>query len=485
MKDLEGFPAFADAMRLAWHVPGLAVAVVKDDKLVHIGGYGDCHHEQGMPVQPETSFVIGSCTKAFTAVALGILVDEGRLAWDTPLRQYLPQFRMFDKFATERITICDLLCHRSGLPPHEALRYQVSPTARQSIVASMPYLEPNKDFRSTFQYGNIVYTLAGHVVEQLSGRSWEAFIRESLFDPLSMDGSDFVNQPLPVDPNRATPHIQLPDTEEVHPTILKSLHPCGPANSILTNVLDMSKWLLMNLQGGQYDGTQIISKANLQQCHTPQIIVPRPAQYAEIPSMVGYGFGWFVKVYRGYQILFHTGGITGFTAWVSLLPEQKIGMVIVTNLDQTPLPAIICYQIYDRLLGLEPIAWHERIQQNMIRAKAIAPSRHQPTESSIPSQGEVPHPLTAYIGEFRHPGYGMLSVGLENGGLTATYYSLVMDLHHREGTTFEGVYENPYTLRQIGRKVTFGVDATGQIRIVSIPLEPAVADIVFTRITPE
>lgn len=484
MPKLNDLSTFFDEKRVAWHVPGVAVAIVKDGEIIHAEGYGHLHVAQNSPIQPDTLFSIGSCTKAFTAAALGVLVDEGHLEWDKPLRAYLPDFRMVDKLAGERITIRDFLCHRSGLPPHEALRYNESPTARQAIVASLPYLEPSKDFRTAFQYSNLAYTVAGHIVEQISGLTWEAFVQQRLFNPLAMTESEFANQPQPLKPNHAAPHVFLPGTDEVHAAPFKSLHPCGPANSIVANILDMSKWLLLNLHDGQHNGTQIVPKASLATCHAPQVIVPRPTQFTEIPALTGYGFGWFVALYRGRQILFHTGGITGYTAWVSFLPEAEIGMVILTNLDQTPLPAIICYQIYDRLLGLEPVDWHARIQENAAKAKARAASSGQANNPTMPRQEASPQPLAAYTGEFHHAGYGTLSVRLEDGELTATYHSLTMVLQHRGANVFEGVYENPYRLTQASRTVTFGLNTVGKISTVSIPFEPAVADIMFNRIEP-
>jgi CubicO group peptidase (beta-lactamase class C family) len=473
-KQLENFSEFANAMLVAWKVPGMAVAVVKEGEVIFAEGFGKRDLEQDLPATPETLFAIGSCTKAFTAVAMGILVDEGKLDWDQPVRNYLPSFKMFDTFSSERMTPRDLVTHRSGLPRHDLMWYN-SPRTRQEIFERLQYLEPSKDFRSVYQYQNLMYMTAGYLVGQISGQGWEAFVQQRILEPLGMVGSNFS-----VLKSQESPDFSLPFQEKdgrVQAIPFRNIDTVGPAGSINSNVTDMSQWLLLNLNKGRHGQAHIISEGNLSQIHSPQMVIQEPLKYAEILH-ASYGLGWAIQPYRGHLMIQHGGGIDGFSALTSFLPQAKLGVVVLTNLNGTPLPSIITYNLYDRLLNLDPIPWSDRFKKDDDEIKAAAKKSKEKTASQRQTGTQPSHPLADYAGDFEHPGYGLFSVGLEGNDLKVIFNSMSFPLEHYHYDIFELTWE----LFDTRLKVSFFTDVKGNIQRLSVPLEPAVDEIVFTRI---
>ncbi len=363
---LRDYRQFIEQTINQWNVPGLAIAIVKDGEVILSQGFGFRDLENSLKVTPKTFFAISSCTKAFTATAAGILVDEGKLNWDTPVRFYLPSFKMYDPFANERMTVRDLLTHRSGLSAHDKIWYNSSLT-REELFDRLQYIKPNKDFRSVFQYQNIMYMIAGYLIGQIGGTSWEEFVRQKILRPLEMQDTNFS-----IDVSKETDDYAVPYTkgnnDEIKRAHFHNTENIGPAGSINSTIQDMAKWLLFNLNKGKWNNKQIISSDSLKEIHSPQITVPLPIKYKEF-HYTSYGMGWFVTSYRGHLLLYHSGGIDGFISWVSFMPNDNIGVVIFTNNDCNPLPTVIGYNAYDRLLGLEPIPWNNRMVEDTIKAK--------------------------------------------------------------------------------------------------------------------
>jgi CubicO group peptidase (beta-lactamase class C family) len=363
---LRGYGQFIKQTINQWNVPGLAIAIVKDGEVIFSQGFGFRDLENGLKVTPKTFFAISSCTKAFTATAAGILVDGGKLDWDTPIRFYLPSFKMYDPFASERMTVRDLLTHRSGLSAHDKIWYN-SLLTREELFDRLQYIKPNKDFRSVFQYQNIMYMVVGYLIAHIGGTSWEEFVRQKILAPLEMQDTNFS-----LDVSKETDDYAVPYTKGINDEIKRShfhnTENIGPAGSINSTIQDMAKWLLFNLNKGKWNNKQIISSDSLKEIHSPQITVPLPIKYKEF-HYTSYGMGWFVTCYRGHLLLYHSGGIDGFISWVSFMPNDNIGVVILTNNDSNPLPTIIGYNAYDRLLGLEPISWNSRMVEDIMKAK--------------------------------------------------------------------------------------------------------------------
>jgi len=324
---LAGFDEFARAVRKQWRTPGLAIAVVHNGHVVYERAIGVRDVDQHLEVTPQTLFAIASCSKAFTTAALAVLADEGRLDWDLPVREYMPSFRLHDTLATERTSARDLVCHRSGLPRHDLLWYS-STKSRSELVHRMRHLEPSADFRSTWQYQNLMYMTAGYLIELISGQTWEEFVRDRIFAPLGMCDST-----LSVEESQQSPDFALPYKKErddtVHEIPFYSQWAVGPAGGINSSIRDLARWVTMHLKGGRWEGTQLISEGQVREMQTPQMVMPPSDKYPEVlhPS---YGLGWFIQGYRGHNLLQHGGNIDGFSSLVTLLPRENIGVVVLT-----------------------------------------------------------------------------------------------------------------------------------------------------------
>ncbi len=471
--DLKGFSEQVTRLVSDWKVPGLAISIVKDGKIIFAEGFGYRDVKQNLKVTPHTLFAIGSCSKAFTATAMGMLVDEGKVEWDKPVRNYLPTFKLQDAFASERMTPRDLLTHRSGLPGHELVWYG-SPASRKELFDRLQYLEPNKDFRSVWQYQNLMFMTAGYLVGEVAGTGWEAFIQRRLFEPLEMKESN-----VSVTESQKAADFSLPyqgKDDKVEPMPFRNIDTIGPAGSINSNVLDMANWVLMNLNKGKFKDRQIISEAALTEIHSPQAVIPSPIQHDEIlyPS---YGMGWMIVPYRGHLLLEHGGGIDGFIAMVAFLPRDNMGAVILSNSGSTPLPSIVLYNIIDRVLGLSPIDWSKRLKDQMDKAEAEAEKAKEEADKDRKPDTKPSHPLEEYAGDYENPGYGTISIIKDGEELKVKFSSFDFTLTHYHYDTFE-LYNTLYDQKQ---KLSFQTDAKGNIGSLSIPLEAAVKDIVFSR----
>jgi CubicO group peptidase (beta-lactamase class C family) len=471
--DLKGFPEQVSKLLTDWKVPGLAVSIIKDGKVIFAEGFGYRDVRENLKVTPHTLFAIGSCTKAFTATAMGLLVDEGKVEWDKPVRDYLPTFKLQDVVASERMTPRDLLTHRSGLPRHELVWYG-SPASRKEIFDRLQYLEPSKDFRAVFQYQNMMFMTAGYLVGEVSGMSWEAFIQKRFFEPLEMKESN-----VSVNDSQNAPDFALPYQEKndkVEPIPFRNIDTIAPAGSINSNVLDMANWVLMNLNKGKFKDKPIVSEAALAQIHSPQVVMPSPIQYDEIlyPS---YGMGWAIVPYRGHLLLEHGGGIDGFIAMVAFLPRDNMGAVILSNSGSTPLPSIVLYHIIDRMMGLSPIDWSKRIKDQMDKAKAEAEKAKKEPDKDRKTDTKPSHPLQEYAGDYENPGYGTISVVKDGDQLKAKFNSFDLPLSHYHYDTFE-LFNELYDQKQ---KLSFQTDPKGNIGSFSIQFESTVKDIVFIR----
>jgi len=471
--DLKGFPEQVTKLISDWKVPGLAISIVKDGKIIFAEGFGYRDVKQNLKVTPHTLFAIGSCTKAFTATAMGMLVDEGKVEWDKPVRDYLPTFKLQDVVASERMTPRDLLTHRSGLPRHELVWYG-SPASRKEIFDRLQYLEPSKDFRAVMQYQNMMFMTAGYLVGEVAGTGWEAFIQKRFFEPLEMRESNVSITDTPKAADFSLPYQEKND--KVEPIPFRNIDTIAPAGSINSNVLDMANWVLMNLNKGKFKDKQVISEAALAEIHSPQAVMPFPIQYDEI-LYSNYGMGWTIVPYRGHLLLEHGGGIDGFIAMVAFLPRDNMGAVILSNSGSTPLPSIVLYNIIDRMMGLSPIDWSKRIKDQMDKAKAEAEKAKKETDKDRKPDTKPSHPLEDYAGDYENPGYGTISIIKEGDQLKAKFNSFELALNHYHYDTFE-LFNELYNQKQ---KLSFQTDAKGNIASLSIPFESTVKDIVFTR----
>ncbi len=463
---------FINEQLAVWKVPGVGVALIQGSDVLLCEGFGQRDIENDLPVTDKTLFAIGSATKAFTSMALAMLVEEGKLDWDKPIRQFMPEFRLYDATTSDRATPRDLVSHRIGLPRHDLVWYSGN-MPRKELVARLRFLEPNKDLREEFQYQNMMYMTAGYLVETLTGQTWEEFVRRRIFEPLGMANSNFS-----VDASQKSVDAALPYQEKkgvVSRMDFHNIDNVGPAGSINSTANDMLAWLRLQLTGTA-NGQPLVSPGSLNQMHSPQTIIHSDLRWKELlyPS---YGLGWFIEPYRGYAQIQHGGNIDGFSALVAMLPTEGIGVVALTNLNGNPLPGLIAYHAFDILLGLEPVSWSERFMKDHLEVvAAMDKGKAVEAEERIPGRSPS-HALDDYTGEYEHPGYGVIRMEKEGEGLKAVYNNLTFSVQPYHYDIFEFEYK-PLDMRILA---TFYTDPKGNIHKLSAPLEPFVPDIIFTR----
>jgi CubicO group peptidase (beta-lactamase class C family) len=459
-----------------WNVPGLALAIVKDDAVIYSQGFGKRNVARNLDVTSRTLFAIASCTKSFTATALGTLVDEGKLDWDTPIKHYIPWFKLYDAFATERITTRDLLTHRSGLPRHDLLWYNSS-SSRRELVERLQFLEPNKDLRYEWQYSNLMYALAGYLCEVITGQRWEDFIQQRLLTPLGMTNSATSARDAQQCADFALPYEEVDG--EIREGKFAELNATAPAGSIFSSGEEMTQWLLLQLNKGKHGTTQLISESQMAQLHRPHIPGP-DIQSVDGLTFSSYALGWRAASYKGHRVIQHAGGTDGFSSLMTVFPDDRIGVVVLTNKDRCYAPLPITLTACDRLLGLEETRWNEQVKQGYASMMKMLTAQVQHTPKRV--SGTSPsHPQAAYTGQFAHPGYGIASVQQDGDQLTFTYNGRTFPLVHYHFDTFEieGLLDNESLTKMY---LSFTTNVEGEIESLAAKLEPQVKAIVFTRV---
>ncbi|HVA90323.1 MAG TPA: serine hydrolase [Chloroflexota bacterium] len=471
---LAGFDDFVHASLAQWGAPGVAVAVIIDGKVAHAQGYGLRDVANRLPVTADTLFAIGSCTKAFTTMVMGTLVDEGKLDWDAPVRTYLPTFALHDPVATDLMTPRDLVTHRSGLPRHDLSWFQ-SPCSRIELYDRLKYLPPNKTFRQAAQYQNLMYMTAGHLSGVVTGVEWEDLVRWRILMPLGMSRTALSAPEAEKDADCSRPYEDI--LGELTAVPHYNLAALGPAGSLYSSVNEMSRWLLLHLNKGMHEGTRVISEAQLAEMHAPQVVMPERGTRAEMPYAC-YGLGWAIQPYRNQTTVWHTGGIDGFLSRVTLLPDRNAACVVLSNKGEGALVSVLSFHLLDRLLGLDHLPWNERLWQEQVEAKATLEAANQAvTAGQVPGTSPS-HPLEAFTGEFAHSGYGRLTVSEQDGQLAALYNQQTYRLAHYHYDTFLAVDPSHPEVRYLA---AFAVNPRGEIESVALPFEPAAAAIVFQR----
>ena len=474
---LKGYETFVESILAEYKVPGVAIAIVKDGKILYAQGFGYRDVQAGLKVTPHTLFGIGSCSKAFTAVTMGILVDEGKLEWGKPVRSYLPTFQLSDPLATEMLTPRDLVSHRTGLPRHDKVWYK-SALSRKELYDRLRFLDFSRGIREVYQYNNLMFMTAGVLVEAAAGMPWEEFARRRILDPLGMSETNFSVADSQKSTDFAKPYQEIEGKIELIPFC--DVDAIAPAGAINSSVSDMARWLLLNLAKGRFGeklDKRIISEAVLSQIQTPQVIVPEEWKYDEL-FYGSYAMAWRVNSYRGHLLVAHGGSIDGFTALVSMLPKDDIGLVVLNNLESGPINYTLAYNIYDRLLGLKPVDWNARTRSDLAKGREAAEKARKEREKERKPGAAPTHPLKEYIGDFDHPAYGRFAIRMEGDRLLADFHGLTYAMSHFHYDTFE--LKNP--LARIEAPMMFLMDAKGDIGSLAIKLEPTVKDIVFSRI---
>ncbi len=458
------------------NAPGAAMAVVKDDEVIFARGLGYRDVDQQIPMTPDTLLAIGSASKAFTTFAMGVLVDEGKLEWDEPVRDYIPWFRLYDSFASERLTPRDLVTHRSGLPRHDLSWYNNFEASREEFVRRLAHLKPTADLRQKFQYNNLMFLTAGYLVEVLTDKKWEDAIRSHVFEPLKMERTNFSVEDSQNDENFALPYREREGKIEQIP--FRNITNIGPAGSINSSVNEMSHWLLVHLNNGKFEGQQIIGAQTLGDMHLAHMPTGATPAIPEV-TPADYGLGWFVDTYRGHRRVHHGGNIDGFSALVSMLPEEGVGFVALVNKNGTPLPELLVRQATDLILDLEPKDWIAEAAERKTKGEEAQEEAKQKKHTRRKSGTKPAHKLEEYTGEYHHPGYGDLEVVLQKRQLHFTYNGITTPLEHWHYETFYGKRADDPVFEDM--KLTFRTDVKGNVASLEAPFEPTLDPIAFEK----
>jgi CubicO group peptidase (beta-lactamase class C family) len=457
---LRDFDRYVRAEMPKWKVPGMGIAVVRNDSVVFARGYGVRTLGKPDPVDERTMFAIGSASKAFTAAAIGMLADEGKLSLDDPATKHLPGFQLYDPWVTREITVRDLLTHRSGLSRGDQVWYGTE-YDRKEILRRVRYLEPTWSLRSMFGYQNIMYLAAGEVAANLTGKSWDDVIREKIFAPLGMSSSLTSIVPLEKMSNVATPHAEIEDT--VHAIAYRNIDNIAAAGSINSNVMDMAQWVRLQLNNGKFEGKQLLSTAMAKEMHKPQTIIDLDGFWGIAhpeSHFLAYGLGWFLADYKGRKLVHHGGNIDGMSALVALMPEEKTGVVILTNMDGNFLPYALMYRLFDGYLGQPPRDWSSEIRKAIDgflsqQEEADKKREEQRAKGTKPSLA-----LSDYVGTYSDSMYGDVKIELVNDRLVARYgKAFVGDLEHWHYDTFRAIWRNRYLGKAF---VTFALGTDGK-----------------------
>lgn len=474
----DDMPAWLDATRAMFDVPGVAVAVVQRGEVLATFASGQRDVAHSLPVDADTLFAIGSSTKAFTTCLLAMLVDDGRLDWEAPVRRWLPDFALTDTNIAERMTPRDLVTHRSGMPRHDLVWYGAD-VPRAELVARLRHLPLSHDLRTDFQYNNLMFVAAGHLAERLTGNPWEDAVRTRILTPLGMTRTGFRVAAMQQDADHAVPYRK--HAGRVVATPYRDITAVGPAGSINSSVREMANWVALQLQGGEFHGKRLLAAASAADLHVVRMPTAGPATGDDADVLdIGYALGWMVDVYRGHRRVHHGGNIDGFSAMVSLLPDDGFGFVVLTNLDATPLTEVVARNLADRALGLEPHDFRavtakkrERAEQQELKGKTTAQAlRRTGTQPS--------HAVDDYVGDYVHPGYGTCRVTRVGDGLHLDLHGLACDLEHWHFDVFAG-REGAGESVLADSKWQFLLDVDGEIEAVRAALEPSTAPIVFAR----
>lgn len=474
---LSGYDVMVERMIADWKVPGLAVAVVQGEEIVHLKGYGWRDAGQKLRVTPKTLFAVGSTTKAFTTLLLGTLVDEGKLSWDQPVRELLPGFRLWDPAATELLTPRDMVTHRSGLPRHDLLWYNNGAFSRREMVERLRYLPPNEPLRAKWQYNNLMYLSAGYLVEVLTGKSWEDNVRERIFEPLGMTQSNFSVLDSQQSPDFAQPYRE--ENEKVVQIPFRDITNVGPAGSINSSAADMARWIQLHLAHGKAGDRQLVGVATLADIHTGHMILEGAPERKEI-SQAAYGLGWMVDTYRGHLRVYHGGNIDGFSALVTLFPQDGLGLVILVNKHGSELPELLARHTADRLLKLDPIDWNgEALGKLELGQKAEKDAEAKKTTRKKPGTRPA-HPLAEYQGLYEHPGYGVAKVDVAGDRLELTFNAIQAPFEHWHYEVWAGAKGGPDPTLE-GARIQFRDDLDGNVSGLAAQIEPQVEPILFKK----
>lgn len=450
--------ALIQEARRAWSVPGMAVAIVRDGEVIYLKGHGLRSLAGSEGVTPDTLFPLASCSKAFTTATLAMLVEEGKLHWDDPVRKHLPWFQLSDPLADRSVLVRDLVCHRTGLRGHELLWFH-APWSPEEGVRRAGLLPLDRPFRTAFQYQSTMFTAAGLVASAAAGQPWEKLIPQRLFVPLAMTGARCM---APEDGTDLAVGHRMNRMASVEFMPRYDLSRSDPAGTIHASARDLAHWLIFHLAGGMSGGKRLLSERALAETHTPQMVIRLEGwEQAAHPyvTQMSYGMGWTLYDYRGLGIVGHGGLIDGYRAHLTMVPQKKLGIVILANLHRSRMNLALSNTLVDRLLGLTSSSWNafyldlgrRQDTEDLEWGRLQMAQRRPDTQPS--------RPLADYGGRFDHPAYGSVEITPGPRGLICKLNRMEGRLEHFHYDTF--LWQQDYFPPVM---VPFRLDASGAIQ---------------------
>jgi CubicO group peptidase (beta-lactamase class C family) len=470
---------------LTFEVPGIGLAIVKDDAVVLAKGYGVCRIGESTPVDARTLFGIASNTKAFTATALGLLVEEKKIEWDAPVVRYLPAFALWDPFVTRELTVRDLLVHRSGLGlgAGDLLWWPSSTYDRKEIARRLRFIQPSTSFRAAYAYDNVLYLVAGELIEAITGQTWEAFVSSRILAKVGMTGSNVRHSAAGAAGNVAVTHARIDGkVRAIAPFDSDNTNPAGGINS---SAADMAKWLRVQLSGGMLpDGSRLFSAATARQLAGIVTPIPIGDPPAELPPLGmnfhGYALGFDIRDYRGHKVVMHSGGLPGYLSRVAMIPDASVGIAVLTNQESSEAFDSIAFHILDHYLGAPAFDWIDGFTKVHARTEAGAAQAESRAAASRDAASKPSRPLPAYAGTYRDAWYGDIAIAQESGRLVVRFShtpSLVGDLEHWQHDTFIARWRDREL--RADAYVTFALNPDGSIDQVKMTAVSPATDFSF------
>jgi CubicO group peptidase (beta-lactamase class C family) len=477
--------AYVASSMKTFEVPGMAVAIVKDGKIVVAKGYGVRKLGDPTPVDEFTMFGIGSNTKAFTTAALATLVDEGKLSWDDPVYQRLPGFVMYDPYVSHEMTIRDLLTHRSGMGLGEGdlLFWPHSTYTRDEIIYKLRFMKPASSFRSHYAYDNLLYMTAGQIIPAVTGTSWDDYVRQRIFAPLGMTHSTVTNANLKPGDDVAVPHSRVDG--KLQPIHFEVLDNAGPAGAINSGAADMAKWVQLQLNHGKFTGRdgRLFTEQRSNEMWSPQTILPignpPPALAGLKANFADYALGWALRDYHGRKLIGHTGGVAGYVSRVMLVPEENLGVVILTNAEEGGAFDAILYHVLDHYFQVPPTDWIAAYKSLKDAEEKEAAETMKKAEAARAADSKPSLPLEKYAGVYNDAWYGPITIRKESAGLVITFDhtpSMIGDLQPWQHDTFKAHWRDHLIEDAF---VTFALNPDGTIDSARMAAVSPLADFSF------
>ncbi len=479
---LEGFDAYMEKVLKDWNAPGIGVGIVVNDKLVFAKGYGYRDYEKKLPITSKTLFPIASNTKLFTAVAAGFLVEEGKLTWNEPIRKSVPSIEFYNAELNNTVTLRDMLSHRTGITRHDSIWYK-SDYSEKELFYRLKYLEPKEPLRQMFLYNNMMYAGVGEAIYLQSGKPWTDFVREKILKPLEMNSTVYTIADMLKQPDYGVPFTERRDTTEIYKIpYYEETNGLAAAGAIISNIDDLSHWLIALMNKGTYGGKSVLPEKVLQATLEPSIALPNTA--GEIRGWwenlnPAYGMGRQTSVYRGHPITLHGGDLPGFHSQISFMPNEHIGVIVfVIGNHLAPLYNPISYNIYERLLGMEQTPWTDRQLNIRLKNKQAGKEARSKAGAGRVANTQPSHPLADYVGEYENPAYGILKIGLKDNNLQFDFHKLHFGMTHFHYDRFD----TPDDEEDGMWSVNFATNPQGDIDKATMSLDENEA--MFTRRSP-